>query len=84
MIIVNLYCTIIMKNKFINKNFLFLSLMFGLAGCNESSINTSTQSSSNTNNQINISKLDDDQLISTFKKLATQNNHKLLAVYDWN
>lgn len=82
MIIVNLYCTIIMKNKFINKNFLFLSLMFGLAGCNESSINTSTQSSSNTNNQINISKLDDDQLISTFKKLATQNNHKLLAVYD--
>lgn len=81
MIIVNLYFTIIMKNKFINKNFLLLSLMIGLAGCHEASINTS----SNTNSQMHMSDIpdnSDNQLISTFKNLAAQNNHNLLAVYD--
>ena len=74
-----------MKNKFINKNFLLsslaVSLMLGLTGCNESTANTSTQSSVE-NNKINVSELNDNQLISTFKNLAVQNNHKLLAVYD--
>ena len=74
-----------MKNKFINKNFLLsslvVSLMLGLTGCNESTANTSTQSATE-NNKMNVSELNDTQLISTFKNLAAQNNHKLLAVYD--